>query len=142
MKNLGVFDKTTQKTGKWIEAVAHGMGSTDMERSFHVLRSVLHAIRDRLPANEAVHLGAQMPMLVRGFYYEGWHPADKPERYRHLQTFLDHVAREVPQLDATQRERAAEAVFDVLTHEISSDEIAQVRHALPAEIRDLWHLHA
>jgi uncharacterized protein (DUF2267 family) len=75
MKNLGVFDKTTQKTGKWIEAVAHGMGSTDMERSFHVLRSVLHAIRDRLPANEAVHLGAQMPMLVRGFYYEGWHPA-------------------------------------------------------------------
>lgn len=142
MKNLGTFEKTTQKTAEWIEAVARGMGSTDMERSYHILRSVLHAVRDRLPADEAVHLGAQMPMLVRGFYYEGWHPAGKPEHYRHKREFLDHIARDVPELDPAQRERAAETVFDVLSHEISGNEIAHVRHAMPAEIRNLWHLQA
>lgn len=138
MKNLGVFEKTTQKTAHWIEAVAHNMGSTDMERSYHVLRSVLHAVRDRLPPDEAVHLGAQMPMLVRGFYYEGWHPANKPEPYRHKNEFLDHIARDVPTLDPTQRERAASAVFTLLNEEISGGETEQVRHALPAEIREIW----
>jgi uncharacterized protein (DUF2267 family) len=114
------------------------MGSTDMERSYHVLRSVLHAVRDRLPPDDAVHLGAQMPMLVRGFYYEGWHPADKPEHYRHKEDFLAHIAHDVPGLDPVQRERAATAVFSVLSQELSGGEADQVRHALPAEVRDLW----
>lgn len=140
MRNLGVFDKTQQKTAHWIENVAHNMGSADMERSYHVLRSVLHAVRDRLPPDEAVHLGAQMPMLVRGFYYEGWRPAGKPEHYRHKREFLDHIAHDVPTLDPTQRERAATAVFTVLNHELSGREADQVRQALPAEVRDLWEL--
>jgi uncharacterized protein (DUF2267 family) len=33
---------------------------------------MLHALRDRLPPEIAVHLSAQLPMLVRGIYYEGW----------------------------------------------------------------------
>ena len=138
MKALGVFRKTEQKTALWIEAVADKMGTTDVERSYKVLRSVLHALRDRLPPDEAVHLGAQMPMLVRGFYYEGWDPSRKPERYRHRQEFLEHIAKDVPTLDLAQREHAASAVFSVLQENISSGETNQVRQALPAEIRDLW----
>lgn len=142
VKNLGVFEKTQQKTARWIAAVAHNMGSTDLERSYHVLRSVLHAVRDRLPTDEAVQLAAQMPMLVRGFYYEGWHRANRPERFRHKQEFLDHIARDVPGLDPAQRERAASAVFSMLNQEISGSEAEQVRHALPSEIRDLWDTSA
>jgi uncharacterized protein (DUF2267 family) len=138
VRNLGVFENTQRKTAHWIENVAHNMGSTDMERSYHVLRSVLHAVRDRLPPDDAVHLGAQMPMLVRGFYYEGWHPADKPEHYRHKEEFLAHIAHDLPGLDPVQRERAATAVFSVLSQELSGGEADQVRHALPAEVRDLW----
>jgi uncharacterized protein (DUF2267 family) len=138
VKKLGVFQKTEEKTALWIEDVAQSMGSTDMERSYHVLRSVLHAVRDRLPPDEAVHLGAQMPMLVRGFYYEGWHPADKPERYRHKKELLDHVATDVPSLDRVQQELAVTAVFGVLQRKIGPGETEQVKQALPAEIRELW----
>ena len=138
MTSLSVFDKTQQKTMRWIQDLAHRMGSTDMERSYHILRSVLHALRDRLPVDDAVHLAAQMPMLIRGFYFEGWHPANKPDHYRHKQEFLQRIAHDVPDLDPAQRERAASAVFELLNQELTGKGADQARHAMPEEIRDLW----
>ena len=123
---------------RWIKDVATGMGSTDMQRSYKILRSVLHATRDRLVPDEAVQLGAQLPMLVRGFYYEGWHPQNKPKRYRHKEPFLAEVSKDVPDLDETQVERAVTAVFQTLESEMPGGELEQVRHALPAELRELW----
>ena len=138
VSDIKVFDRTMQKTMRWIDAVAGIMGSTDRQRAFMVLRSVLHALRDRLPPNESVQLAAQLPMLVRGFYYEGWHPQDKPKRYRHKGPFLKEVADAVPTLDNTQVERGISAVFEVLAGELPGGELEHVRHALPAELRELW----
>jgi uncharacterized protein (DUF2267 family) len=138
MSDVSVFDKTEQKTMHWIKGIAASMGSTDMQRSYTVLRAVLHATRDRLIPDEAVHLGAQLPMLVRGFYYEGWHPHDKPKRYRHKVQFLEEVKKNVPDLDDVQLERAVTAVFETLESEMPGGELEQVRHALPAELRELW----
>jgi uncharacterized protein (DUF2267 family) len=138
MSHISVFDKTEQKTIRWIRDVAVGMGSTDLQRSYKILRAVLHATRDRLMPNEAVQLGAQLPMLVRGFYYEGWHPQDKPKRYRHKAPFLAEVEKEAPGLDDVQLERAVTAVFQTLEAEIPGGELNQVRRALPAELRELW----
>jgi uncharacterized protein (DUF2267 family) len=138
MSRVSVFDKTEQKTMRWVKDVATGMGSTDMERSYKILRAVLHATRDRLLPDEAAQLGAQLPMLVRGFYYEGWHPHDKPKRYRHKAPFLAEVEKEVPDLDDVQLERAITAVFQTLESEMPGGELKQVRHALPAELRELW----
>jgi len=42
-----------------------------------VLGAVLHALRDRLQIGLAVHLGAQLPLLVRGLYYDQWHRASR-----------------------------------------------------------------
>lgn len=138
MKHIGVFEETERKTMRWINSVASIMGSTDSQRSYMVLRAVLHTIRDRLMPDEAVQLGAQLPMLIRGFYYEGWHPNDKPRKYRHRAEFLKEIHKEVPALDNAQLERAATAVFEVLESEMPGGELEQVRHALPEEVRELW----
>jgi len=45
--------------------------SEDRHHADVALSAVLHALRDRLTVSEAAQLGAQLPMLVRGFYYEG-----------------------------------------------------------------------
>ena len=77
-------------------------------------------------------------MLVRGFYYEGWHPHDKPKKYRHKAEFLAEIKKNVPDLDDVQLERAVTAVFATLESEMPGGELEQVRHALPAELRELW----
>jgi uncharacterized protein (DUF2267 family) len=138
MSEVSVFSKTEQKTMHWINHVASSMGSTDTQRSYKILRAVLHATRDRLIPDEAVQLGAQLPMLVRGFYYEGWNPHDKPKRYRHKAEFLAEIRKNVPDLDDVQLERAVTAVFETLESEMPGGELEQVRHALPAELREMW----
>jgi uncharacterized protein (DUF2267 family) len=138
MSKVPVFDKTEQKTMHWVSGVAHNMGSTDLQRSYMVLRGVLHALRDRLPSDEAVQLGAQLPMLIRGFYYEGWHPQDKPKQYHRKEPFLEQVRSEVPSLDDVQLEKAVISVFDTLESQIPGGELEQVRHTLPPDLREMW----
>lgn len=138
MTHISVFNKTEQKTMEWIKDISSYMGSTDMQRSYTILRAVLHATRDRLRPDEAVQFGAQLPMLVRGFYYEGWHPHDKPRKYRHKEDFLEEIHKKAPALDNEQLERAATAVFETLESKMPGGELEQVRAALPSELRELW----
>ncbi len=138
MARISVFDKTEQKTMEWIKNVSMNMGSTDMQRSYTILRAVLHATRDRLRPDEAIQFAAQLPMLIRGFYYEGWHPHDKPKKYRHKEEFLQEIHKKVPTLDHAQLEQATTAVFQTLESEMPGGELQQVRKSLPGELRELW----
>ena len=95
-------------------------------------------MRDRLPVDEAVQLAAQLPMLVRGFYYEGWHPHGKPVKERSRDEVLAHVTDGFlfdPEADS---ERIARAVFTVLARHVSGGEIEDVKSTLPAGVRRLW----
>ncbi len=136
---LEVFDTTLNKTSIWLGEIMEDMGWQDRHKAYVALRGVLHALRDRLMVDEAVNLGAQLPMLIRGFYYEGWRPAGKPLKYRHKEDFLHHIAQGAPGIDGTELERAARAVFKVLARQVTQGEIEQVISQMPAEVRELWH---
>lgn len=135
---LDVFDTTLKKTAIWLDGIMEQMGWDDRHHAYITLRGVLHALRDRLTPEEAADLGAQLPMLVRGFYYEGWNPAHTPQKYKHKEEFLDRVTKEARFLAGAEREKAAAAVFRVLEDNISGGEIAQVKSQLPTEVRALW----
>jgi uncharacterized protein (DUF2267 family) len=102
------------------------------------LKATLHALRDRLTVEEVAQLGAQLPMLIRGFYYEGWDPTGKPLRVRHKEEFFARIEQEFRQDDHIDPQRVARAVFTVLAKRVSEGEIEDVKHVLPTEIRDLW----
>ncbi len=68
---LDVFDKTLQTTHVWLNEMMEEIGP-DRQVAWHVLGAVLRALRDRLPLELAVHLGSQLPILVRGAYYDQW----------------------------------------------------------------------
>ena len=79
---IKAFDTTLQLTYAWLHELAEQMGTQDRHRAYHALWAVLHALRDRLTVEEVAALGAQLPLLVRGIYYEGWHPGNKPLKTR------------------------------------------------------------
>jgi uncharacterized protein (DUF2267 family) len=136
--SLAPFESTLQTTNIWLNDVLERLGWGDHHRAYHALRAVLHALRDRLPVDQAAALAAQLPMLVRGFYYEGWHPHGKPVKERHKEDFLAHIAaafRGDPEVDP---EDVARAVFQVLAKHVTGGEIEAVKRSLPAEIRSLW----
>ena len=136
--SLAPFDSTLQTTNIWLNDVLERLGWEDQHRAYHALRAVLHALRDRLPVDQAAALAAQLPMLVRGFYYEGWHPHGKPLKERHREEFLAHIAAAFLEGPAVDPERVARAVFQVLSKHVSAGEVEAVKRCLPAEIRSLW----
>ena len=69
---------------------------SDRHHAYNALRAVLHALRDRLTPEQAVHLGTQLPILVRGVYYEGWRLAAKPSDERQTNEFAANVGAQLP----------------------------------------------
>ncbi|WP_342235689.1 DUF2267 domain-containing protein [Inquilinus sp. OTU3971] len=68
---LEVFDKTLQTTNIWLNEIGETLGP-DRQRCYQALRAVLQTLRDRLSVESAAHVSAQLPMLVRGIFYDGW----------------------------------------------------------------------
>ncbi len=91
---VSVFEHTIELTHTWLHDVMERLGWHEKHRAYMALRAVLHAVRDRVGPEDAAHLAAQLPMLVRGFYYEGYHPAGKPVADRKRADFLARVASE------------------------------------------------
>jgi uncharacterized protein (DUF2267 family) len=134
---LEVFDETVHKTNIWLKEIAQVLGP-DRHRAYNALRAVLHCLRDRLTVDEAAQLGDQLPMLVRGIYYEAWHPAGKPEKIRTREEFLARISTHLPKARPINAEDAARAVFQVLEKHVTAGEIQDVVQVMPQEIRTLW----
>ena len=91
------LDHTVQETIVWLKAVEEELQLDNRQQAYNALRAVLHALRDRVPPEVAIKLGAQLPILVRGIYYENWHAAGTPTKERHARDFADHVGTELSQ---------------------------------------------
>jgi uncharacterized protein (DUF2267 family) len=131
---LDVFDTTLHKTNSWLKDLMQVLGTEDRHRAYLALRATLHALRDRLTVEEVAQLGAQLPMLIRGFYYEGWDPTNKPLRVRHREQFLERILPEFRRTDDIDPEEVACAVFTVLEKRVTEGEIEDVKHVLPARV--------
>ncbi len=136
--NLRAFDSTIQTTHAWLNELAALGGWSDSHRSYLALRAVLHALRDRLSVDAAAALGAQLPMLVRGFYYESWHPHGKPLRGRKLEEFLAPIRAAFHQEPDLDTERMVRIVFRLLANHVTAGEIEKLKYTLPEAIRSLW----
>jgi uncharacterized protein (DUF2267 family) len=135
---LEVFDTTIQKTNIWLNDLERQAGFPNRHAAYKALRATLHALRDRLIIDEVAQLAAQLPMLIRGLYSEGWDPTAKPLRLRHRDEFLERIAQELRGGDHMDPELAARGVFEVLALHVSEGEIEDIRHLLPGKVRDLW----
>jgi uncharacterized protein (DUF2267 family) len=140
MSTLTILDRSVQKTNIWLRDVNCELSWFTFQRGYLALRAVLHALRDRLSTPEVAQLGAQLPIFIRGVYYDGWNPSRTPIKSRAKELFLRQVRAEFahtrnPDVDA---EAITCAIFRVLCKHISEGELQQVKHLLPHELRDFW----
>lgn len=134
---LEVFDRTLQITNIWLGEIMERLGP-DRQIAWKVLSTVLHKLRDRLPLELAAHLGAQLPLLVRGVYYDQFAPARQPGDCRTPEEFTAEVAEWLGDIRPVDPEEAIAAVFGVLNRHLSEGQVSKIRSALPKGLRMLW----
>jgi uncharacterized protein (DUF2267 family) len=132
------INHAAQVTREWVVELARLLDWEDRQRAWRLLRVSLHAIRDWLDVNEASQLGAQLPTLIRGIYYEGWQPSRTPVQDRGKDAFLARIADGFKGEPLSDPEEAVCSVFRLLNVRISAGEVADVRGRLPKTLRDLW----
>ncbi len=134
---LDVFDKTLQTTNIWLDEIIEVIGP-DRNVAWHVLGAVLRTLRDRLPVGLAAHLGAQLPLLVRGAYYDQFRPGQNTERFHTEDEFLTHVTSEFGGIRPVNVREATRIVLSVLGRHVAPGLAEKVKDTLPGRIRTLW----
>jgi uncharacterized protein (DUF2267 family) len=141
MPNTGfhTFDTTVDKTNRLLRQIEEDYGWPKERRSqsYAALRAVLHTLRDRMTVEEAAHLSAQLPMLVRGIFFEGWDPSRVPQKMdrdefftRVRQSFPYAIEGDVQQLT----QRVLQALRDHVTEGEWEDIVASVPKSLAAAL--------
>lgn len=136
---ITVFESAVADAHEWLNAIRDGLEYGDKHFALQALRGVLHALRDRLTIDQSAHLSAQLPLLVRGLYFENWNPEPLPSRDRSLTGFLDRVRSSLTGYPDVDVKDVVSAVFVVLRRHITWGEEEKVGKALPHEIAALWH---
>jgi uncharacterized protein (DUF2267 family) len=137
MSSTKICDAAVRAAEEWIDDLMQRLAWHDRERVCSALLATLHALRDCLGRDEAVHVGAYLPPLLRGLYYEGWHPSARraaTARAAFLQRIHDGVHRD-PAVDA---EEVARAVFALLAARLPAAEIEDAKAATAKGVHNLW----
>jgi uncharacterized protein (DUF2267 family) len=131
---MHVFDKATEHATLWIKDMMAELPTSDPKKALHALRAGLHALRDRLGVDEAAQLSAQLPLVVRGLFFEGWDPSGKPLRVRHREEFLALVRDKYAPRDDAPADDIMAALFRVLGRRVGMGELTNVVMTLPEEL--------
>ena len=135
----GVLETTLQKSNHWLEELTQDLHLRDHEEAYQALRATLHVLRDRLGSDQAAHLGAQLPMLIRGLYYEGWKPAATPVLIRNLPAFYDAVRATGGDVEVLRdTPRVVGGVLALLGRHVTPGELAKIAAVLPEELATLF----
>ena len=139
MAHIEEFNRVVKNAESWINEVAEEMKTDNKTAALHATRATLQALRDRLPANQAAHVGAQLPLLIAGYFYEGWKPESTPTKERSPEEFMEKVQANIDNLGhPLKAEDVATPVFRVLAAKISEGESRDIQNALPEKLRELW----
>lgn len=133
---LEVFDKTLQTTNIWLEDIEAKLGP-DRRLAWKVLSTVLHKLRDRMPVELSAHFSAELPLLVRGAYYDQFQPSKQPSDWD-LDSFIEEVSKQLSDVRPVNARDATQAVFAALSRRIPEGQIEKVQNALPKDLRAFW----
>jgi uncharacterized protein (DUF2267 family) len=137
MPERGDFGGAVAEAENWMADLTRRLGDKDRARVYLILGVTLQALRDSLSRDEAVEIGAQLPLLLRGLYYQGWR-ADGVPVLRTRAAFLGRIRQyALRDLDG-DAEEVVRAVFALLAMRLPIAGFEEARDASPRSFCDLW----
>ena len=127
------IDKSLQKAFNLLDELKESLGYETRQEAFVALRAVLKTLRDRMPVGEATDFASQLPLLLKGIYYDGWKPKGEPVRLRSSAEFLGYVNEQIN--DTMEPEKVTWHVFKVLKNHISEGEIEDIIANMPSDMK-------
>src|SRR5262245_15791809 len=120
---LDVFDSTIQRTNIWLKELMQELNWSDHRRTYLAFRCVLHSVRDHLSFNDAIAFAEEMPLLIKGFYFDHW--AGKPLPLSSEAAFLSQVSQSMSRElnESVNAEAVTRAVFRLLDKKVTDGEI-------------------
>lgn len=137
-QGLEVIDHSAQLTHEWINELAERLGWASKRSALRLLRITICHVRDHLLVNEVAHVSAQFPIMIRGFFFEGWMPEQTPIKERSAIEFVSFIEGQMTGAEEYRGRDDIKCVFDLLNNRLSRGEVEDIRATLPADIRDLW----
>lgn len=136
--SIAAFTHEAQQAQQWVNELDDDLNWDDKGRAYRLLRSVLHTLRDFLSIEEVADLSAQLPIVIRGVFFEEWDPSTAPVWKRKKQDFIEQVASDFKNDPLDNADVAVAAVFKLMDRHISQGEITQVRNSMQKSLRNLW----
>lgn len=96
------FPDAAQEAAVWIREASELLGC-EQRTAYEVLRAILHAVRDRLSMDDNAKVGNDLPMMLRGLYFEDWDPM-KSQGHDDLHDLPAVLAAALPRSIASDRE--------------------------------------
>ena len=134
---MNLFQTANQQAIAWVKEMMAQLHINDPHHALHALRAGLQAVRDRLTVAEAAQLSAQLPMLIRGLFFQDWDPSGKPLRIRHQADFAALVRDRYAPRTGVSADDIVRATFRVLSRHVSQGEITDIMMILPEEIVEM-----
>lgn len=136
MSNTGfeTFDKTMQQTNETLKEIEKAFAwQNRRNQSYGALRAVLHTLRDRLTIEEATEFAENLPMLIRGIFYEGWQPSKVPKKLN-KEEFLQEVRTKFRFAVDSDIQMVTEVVLLALKKYIGRGEAEDIIDILPKDL--------
>ncbi|WP_372988623.1 DUF2267 domain-containing protein [Sulfitobacter sp.] len=137
-QGLEVIDNSVHLTHEWINELAERLDWSSKRSALRLLRITLRHLRDHLVVNEVAQMSAQLPLLIRGFFFEGWMPKHTPIKERHVSDFSAFITTQMGEAEEYRGREDIKCVFDLLNNRLSRGEVEDLRATLSEEIRSLW----
>ena len=131
-------EHAAQLANTWLRELSDMLDWNDRGRAYRALHTVLPALRTHLPAAQAAHLAAQLPLIVRGIFFDGFRPSAEPVADRSGEAFVAAIGKAFAQNGDTHPSEIAVAVFALLGRHVTGGEIEKVKEALPEGVRRYW----
>ena len=138
MRMIQELESAWTETEAWIEEFMFQLDWHSPRLAYHAFIGALHALRDSLPWDEAVQVGAYFPPLLRGLYYEGWHPTARSLPLSNPKQFLDRIHDSVHREPGVDPELVARGLFSLLAKRLPATELEDARAVTPQALHALW----